>query len=120
LQNYKNYKDQIRSLWNQETRSFLRLFTVSLLCNGSAIKGRGVSSVGSQHGRFFIEGVSYGAFRRPAVTTAEAAAGSIKAEQRRPREGRGREKKPRKTEEETQKTERKKIHRAKKQRQTQT
>jgi len=35
---------------------------------------------------FFIEGFSYGAFRRPAVTTTEVAAGSIKAEQRRPRE----------------------------------
>ena len=29
---------------------------------------------------FFIEGVGYGSFRRPAVTTTEAAAGSIKAE----------------------------------------
>jgi hypothetical protein len=41
---------------------------------------------------FFIEGVGYGAFRRPAVTTTEAAAGSIKAEQRRPREKREKEK----------------------------
>jgi hypothetical protein len=29
-----------------------RLFTVSILCNGSAIKGRDVSSVGSQRERF--------------------------------------------------------------------
>jgi len=36
---------------------------------------------------FFIEGVDYGAFRRPAVTTTEAAAGFIKVEQRRHREG---------------------------------
>jgi len=35
---------------------------------------------------FFIEDVGYGAFRRPAVTTTEAAARFIKAEQRRHRE----------------------------------
>jgi len=44
---------------------------------------------------FFIEGVGYGEFRRPAVTTTEAATGSIKAEQRRPREGEAKKKKNR-------------------------
>jgi hypothetical protein len=63
---------------------------------------------------FFIEGVDYGAFRGATVTTTEVATGSIKAKQRRPSEGekkteQDRGKKP-------SKTERKKIHRAKKNR----
>jgi hypothetical protein len=44
-----------------------------------------VSSVGSQRVRFFIEGVGYRAFRRPAVTTTRAISGLIKAGQRQPR-----------------------------------
>jgi hypothetical protein len=88
-----------------------RLFTVSLLCNGSAIKGRGASSVGNDGRRFSsFKCVGYGSFRRGAAVTTEAAVGSIKAEQRRPRGG---EKKQSKTEGRNPAKQRKKIHRKK-------
>jgi hypothetical protein len=60
---------------------------VFFLCNGFAIKGRDVSFVDSQPVRFFIEGVGYRAFSRPAVTTTEAVSGLIKAGQRQPHAG---------------------------------
>jgi len=48
LQNYKNPGTKLKAAFRARKRSrFERLFTVFFLCNGSAIKGRGVSSVGS-------------------------------------------------------------------------
>jgi len=52
-----------------------------------SLSSSSVSSVGSQRVRFFIEGVGYRAFRRPAVTTTGAVSGLIKAGQRQPRAG---------------------------------
>jgi hypothetical protein len=94
-----------------------------------SLSSSSVSSVGSQRVRFFIEGVSYRAFRRPAVTTTGAVFGLIKAGQRQPRGGRGGKtgegnwKKKEQEKKETQKnTEKNPVHRAKtehKERQTQ-
>jgi hypothetical protein len=84
---YKNYKDQIRSLQNQETGLFCNDCSSSLYsATALPLKAETFRPLAANADVFFIEGVGYGAFRRPAVTTTEAAAGSIKAEQRRPRE----------------------------------
>jgi hypothetical protein len=83
-----------------------------------SLSSSSVSSVGSQRVRFFIDDVSYRAFRRPAVTTTGAVSGIIKAGQRQPRAGerrgqkRGAQKKPRERESQKHKPEKRKTGRA--------
>ena len=83
-----------------------------------SLSSSSVSSVGSQRVRFFIDDVSYRAFRRPAVTTTGAVSGIIKAGQRQPRAGerrgqkRGEQKKPRERESQKHKPEKRKTGRA--------
>jgi len=90
---------KLRSLENQETRSFCNDCSPSLYsATALPLKAETFRPLAANADVFFIEGVGYGAFRRPAVTTTEAAAGFIKAEERRPREGE-RRKTPRKTKE---------------------
>ena len=74
-----------------------------------SLSSSSVSSVGNQRVRFFIEGVGYRAFRRPAVTTTRAVSGLIKAGQRQPRGGErtGKKRRTKEQKKETQKNRKK-------------